>query len=211
MPNDILLRDKYHDYRRLMDVRAEEIGESGDLILCGIPVEFDKPYKLFEYNGKPVYEVISRGAFDGADYNDVPLKYNHGDSKGTPARTTSKTERGRLTINVLPTHVEVRMNLLPTTGGKDLYTEVAAGTVPQMSWAFTQDRDSEEMLETADSITFTVRKVLRVFDISAVDFGANNRTTIYARRYGELDERSKQLDELKAEALRSKILILSRS
>ena len=97
MPNDILLRDKYHDYRRLMDVRAEEVGENGDLILCGIPVEFDKPYKLFEYNGKSVYEVIARGAFDGADYADVPLKYNHGDSKGTPARTTSKTERGRLT------------------------------------------------------------------------------------------------------------------
>lgn len=41
-------------------------------------------------------------------YTDVPVKYNHGDSRGTPARTTSKTERGRLTISVLPDRVDVR-------------------------------------------------------------------------------------------------------
>lgn len=211
MPNTLLqLRDKYYDYRRLMQVRAEPKDENGDLVLYGVPIEFDKPYLLFRWNDKDVYEVISRGSFDGADYTDVPLKYNHGDSKGTPARTTSKTERGRLTINVLQDKVEVRMNLLHTTGGLDLYQEVEAGTVPQMSWAFIQDRESEEMLETADSITFTVRKVLRVFDISAVDFGANSNTTIYARRLGELDERAKQLDELKTEALRKKIQILSK-
>lgn len=211
MPDTLLqLRNKYHDYRRLMSVRAEPVGDSGDLVLFGVPIEFDKPYELFEYNGKKVYEIISRGSFDGADYTDVPLKYNHGDSKGTPARTTSKTERGRLTINVLQERVEVRMNLLHTSGGNDLYLEVEAGTVPQMSWAFIQDRESEEMTETADSITFTVRKVLRVFDISAVDFGANSDTTIYARRFGELDERAKQLDGLKNQALRKKIQILSK-
>lgn len=211
MPNTLMqLRNKYHDYRRLMDVRAEPIDETGDLVLYGVPVEFNKPYLLFEYNGKKVYEVIERGSFDDADYVDVPLKYNHGDCKGTPARTTSKTERGRLTISVLQNRVETRMNLLHTSGGKDLYMEVESRTVPQMSWAFIQDRESEVMTETVDSITFTVRKVLRVFDISAVDFGANSDTTIYARRYGELDERAKQLDELKCQALRKKIQILSK-
>ncbi len=204
-----LLRDKFHDYRRVMEVRAEAISENGDLILKGTPIIFEQRYLLFTFGDKKVYEIIKRAAFDGADYADVPLKYNHGDAKGTPARTTSKTERGRLTINVLQDRVEVAMNLLHTSGGKDLYEEVKAGTVSQMSWAFTQDRGQEEIIEKGDEITFIVNKVLRVFDISAVDFGANSETSIYARRLGDLDERAKALDERKCRALREKIKINS--
>lgn len=84
------LRDLYHDYRRLMEVRAEEQNENGDLILYGTPVIFGQPYKLFRWNNKDVYEVIECGAFDATDYTDVPVKYNHGDSRGTPARTTQQ-------------------------------------------------------------------------------------------------------------------------
>lgn len=204
------LRDLYHDYRRLMEVRAEEPTESGDLILRGTPIIFDQPYKLFSYAGKEVYEVIERGAFDEADYSDVPVKYNHGDSRGTPARTTSKTERGRLTIDVLPDRVDVTMNLLPTSGGKDLHLEVSSGTVSQMSWAFTEERNSEKIVEESDKITFYVKKVLRVFDVSVVDFGANPNTSIYARRRGDLDERAAKLDERKRQALLHKINILTK-
>ncbi len=203
------LRDLYHDYRRMMEVRAEPVGEGGDLILCGTPVIFDQPYKLFSYRGKDVYEVIERGAFDEADYHDVPVKYNHNDSRGTPARTTSKTEQGRLTISVLPDRVDVRMNLLPTSGGRDLYLEVSSGTVSQMSWAFTEEADSERIEEDAERITFYVRKVQRVFDVSAVDFGANPYTSIYARRRDDLDERAAMLDEQKRQALMKKIKILT--
>ena len=99
------------------------------------------------------------------------------------------------------------MNLLPTTGGKDLYEEVKAGTVSQMSWAFTEDYSQERTVEEADKITFYVRKVLRVFDVSAVDFGANPETSIYARRRGDLDERAATLDERKRQALLHKINI----
>lgn len=204
------LRELHHDYRRLMSVRAEAPQENGDLVLMGTPVIFDQSYMLFTYCGKPVYEIIERGAFDTADYADVPLKYNHGDSKGTPARTTSKTERGRLDFMVMGDRVDVRMNLLHTSGGKDLYLEVQAGTVPQMSWAFTEERDSEIVEETDEQITIRVRKVKRVFDISAVDFGANPNTSIYARRLCDLDERAKQLDERKRQALLHKINIFSR-
>ncbi len=209
--DDLLkMRDLHHDYRRLMEVRAEPEQENGDLILSGTPVIFDQPYLLFRYGNKEVYEVIERGSFDNADYTDVPLKYNHGDSRGTPARTTSKSERGRLTITVLPDRVDVRMNLLPTSGGKDLYLEVANGTVSQMSWAFTEERESERIVEEDNKITFYVRKVTRVFDVSAVDFGANPQTSIYARRRGDLDLRAAQLDERKQrQALIDKIFILA--
>lgn len=78
-----------------------------------------------------------------------------------------------------------------------------------MSWAFTEERDSERIVEESDKITFYVCKVSRVFDVSAVDFGANPQTSIYARRRGDLDERAAQLDERKRQALIHKIKILT--
>ena len=208
----IALRDQHRDYRRLMEVRAEE-AENGDMIVRGTPVIFDKEYKLFSWGETDVYEIIDRHAFDEADYADVPLKYNHGDAKGTPARTTCKTEQGRLTISVLEDRVDMTANLLPTTGGKDLFLEVKSGAVAQMSWAFTEDFDAEDVIEEgADEngrkkVTFIVKKVTRVFDVSAVDFGANPETSIYARRRSDLDERAAKLDERNRQALRNRILI----
>ena len=79
-----------------------------------------------------------------------------------------------------------------------------------MSWAFTEEADSECIEEDAERITFYVRKVQRVFDVSAVDFGANPYTSIYARRRGDLDARAAKLDELKRQALLKKIDILTK-
>lgn len=205
--NKIMLRDLHHDYRRPIQFRALN-DENGQLIVEGTAVEFGKKYLLFETCGKKVYEIISRGAFDTADYTDVPLKYNHGDAKGTPARTSAKNEQGKLVINVSDEKLDIRANLLPTTGGKDLYLEIKSGTVPQMSWAFTEDRDAEEIIETDNDITFVVNKVLRVFDVSAVDFGANPDTSIYARRRGEVDDRFKLLLDEKKRARRAKALLI---
>lgn len=205
---ELELRKLHHDYRRIVEFRAEEDAENnGQYVVTGTPVIFDQKYELFEYNGKKVYEIISSGAFENADYRDVPLKYNHNDTRGVPARTTAKSDQGRLYINVLPDRVDMRANLLPTSGGKDLYLEIKSGTVPQMSWAFTEDRTQEEVIETADEITFIVKKVLRVFDVSAVDFGANPNTSIYARRLGELDERTRLLDEQRRIAKAKALLI----
>lgn len=217
MGNDIVqLRERYHDYRRMMEVRALPVAEgSDDLIVEGKFVDLGKKYTLFEAGKIRVCEIIAKGAFDSADYRDVPLKYNHGDSKGTPARTTSRYERGRMTITVLEDRVEMRANLLPTSGGKDLYMEVEAGTVPQMSWAFVQDESQEEYTELMDGeireITFIVKKVVRVFDVAAVDFGANDNTSIYARRKGDLDEIVKALDKRSAERMAMLIAIKAKS
>jgi phage head maturation protease len=79
-----------------------------------------------------------------------------------------------------------------------------------MSWAFTERKDSGRTVEEADKITFYVTKVERVFDVSAVDFGANPQTSIYARRRGDLDERAAELDRRKErQAIIDKIYILT--
>ncbi len=198
----ISLRDAYRDYRRLVEVRAEA-SENGDMIIEGTPVIFGQRYKLFRWGETDIYEVIEREAFNETDMADVPLKYNHGDSKGTPARTTCKGEQGKLTLSLYDDRLEMRANLLPTSGGKDLFLEVKSGTVSQMSWAFTEEPNTTKIVEEKDKkeITFYVKKVARMFDVSAVDFGANPETSIYARRHSDLDERAAILDEEKRNRL----------
>lgn len=201
-------RQRYHDYRRPMDVRSVQ-NEEGHLLIEGTFVRFDTPYLLFKWGEFDVYETIDSRAFDGADYRDVPLKYNHGDQRGTPARTTSKNPVGRLDIEVYGDRVDMRANLLPTSGGKDLYLEIEAGTVPQMSWAFTQDLEQREVKrdEQAKRIDIIVRKVERLFDVAAVDFGANPDTSVYARHRGDMDDITSELDELERRRLRAQINI----
>lgn len=189
------MRTKYKDYRHPIECRAE-LAENGDMILTGTCVLFDHEYKLFDYGDMEVYETVDRGAFDHADMADVPLKYNHGDNKGTPARTTAKQERGKLTLIVDDQGVHMRANLLDTTGGTDLYKEVQAGTVPQMSWAFTVGEDGQSYEESEKRMTIHIKSVQRVFDVSAVDFGANPDTSIYARQRLDLDEIKAERDAL---------------
>lgn len=204
--NKIQLRERYRDYRRLMEVRAEQ-SDDGDMIVRGTPIIFDKEYKLFEFNGTEIYEIIKKSAFDKTEMADVPLKYNHGDSKGTPARTTAKGKQGKLTLTMLEDRMDMEANLLPTSGGKDLFLEIQSGTVSQMSWAFTENAKKSKIIEDKENkkITFIVNEVMRIFDVSAVDFGANPATSIYARRREDLDLRVATLDERKRAADKLKL------
>ena len=51
MEKNKILRDMHHDYRRLVEFRAEEPqDESGDLIIKGTPIIFGQEYKLFDFS-----------------------------------------------------------------------------------------------------------------------------------------------------------------
>ena len=60
-----------------------------------------------------------------------------------------------------------------------MYESIKAGLVTQMSWAFTiGDEEYDEKKHTR-----TIRKVKKVFDVSAVSIPANPNTDISARSY----------------------------
>lgn len=72
MPNNgITLRDRYRDYRRLMEVRAEEAPD-GAMIVRGTPVIFDKEYKLFTFGDTDVYTIKEKP--DEFDYTKQDIK-----------------------------------------------------------------------------------------------------------------------------------------
>lgn len=176
------------ELRSMMEIRAAET-ESDDLIVEGYAIVFDQPTMLYEYNGVKYYEVIERGALDGADLKDVPFKYNHSDSVMIMARTRNKT------LELIPDDkgLFIRANLAKTTAGKDLYELIKRGDIDKMSFAFTVEEDEYDR----ETRTRHIKKIAKLWDVSAVDAPAYDSTYIHARSYFEAEAEKEALEREK--------------
>lgn len=156
---------------RAVDVPGQE-AEEQELYVEGYAVRFDSPTVLFEYGGTEYKEQIDRHAFDGALMEDVIFNYNHG------GKVLARTRNDTLWLTVDDTGVFVRARLDGTEEGRKLYEEIAGGYIDRMSFAFTV---REEGYDKEDHL-WTIQKVKRLYDVSAVDIPAYDDTSIAARR-----------------------------
>jgi HK97 family phage prohead protease len=162
-----------------------------DYYVEGYATTFNKPYELYEFDGVKYFEAIDRNALEGADISDVIMQYDH--EGKVLARQSNKT----LIIEADNNGLFICADLSKSAASKDLYEEIKAGLVTRMSWAFTV-ADEEYNRETR---TRTIKKIKKVYDVSAVSIPANSDTEISARSYlngvikmerQELLERQKQ-------------------
>lgn len=161
---------------RMAELRAiEPAGDTQEMIIEGRAIVYESPTVLFEVDGVKYYEVIARGALEGADLKDVPFKYNHSNSVMVMARTRNKT------LELIPDDegLLVRAKLAPTTAGRDLYQLIKRGDIDKMSFAFTVAEDSYDR----DTRTRRILRFKRIWDVSAVDTPAYQDTYISARNY----------------------------
>ena len=156
---------------RAVDVPGQE-AEEQELYVEGYAVRFDSPTVLFEYGGTEYKEQIDRHAFDGALMEDVIFNYNHG------GKVLARTRNDTLWLTVDDTGVFVRARLDGTEEGRMLYEEIAGGYIDRMSFAFTIQEESYDSVEHL----WTIQKVKRLYDVSAVDIPAYDDTSIAARR-----------------------------
>ena len=156
---------------RAVDVPGQE-AEEQELYVEGYAVRFDSPTVLFEYGGTEYKEQIDRHAFDGALMEDVIFNYNHG------GKVLARTRNDTLWLTVDDTGVFVRARLDGTEEGRKLYEEIAGGYIDRMSFAFTV---RAECYDEEDHL-WTIQKVKRLYDVSAVDIPAYDDTSIAARR-----------------------------
>lgn len=166
--------------------------ESKEQWVEGYAVVFDSPTVLFEIDGEQYKEQICRGAFDSAAMDDVIFNYNHG---SVIARTRNNT----LELKIDEKGLFVRARVDETEAGRNLYEQVRGGYVDKMSFAFTVN---EESFDESNN-QWNVRKIKRLFDVSAVDMPAYDDTSLQARRKFVMDEqeqkRKEQADKEKAE------------
>lgn len=163
----------YRDMNPLLIVPNEERKKRLDTnyYVEGYATTFDEPYMLFEWDGVKYYEKIDRKAFKSADMSDVIFQYNH--TGRVYARNSNKT----LGLEVDKHGLFVYADLSRTEGAKELYGDIAAEMVTKMSWAFTESERSFDR----DTNTWTVLRVKKVYDVSAVSIPANPDTEISAR------------------------------
>lgn len=194
------MTQKFKDLRQEFQVRAalDEL-ENDKMIVEGKAITYNDKTRLFTFGGQDYFEVIERGALEGADISDVFLKYNHSDNVMVLARTRNKT----LELEDREDGLYIRAELADTTAGRDLYELIKRGDIDKMSFAFTENGYSYDEEER----TWFVRSIKKLYDVAAVDIPAYENTTIYARRKDDLEKHLADLEKL--EATKKRVLLLN--
>ena len=148
--------------------KAEEGSEESSFLVEGYASTFE-PYVMWvDEDGTEYKEKILPEAFDETDFSDVVFLKDH---EGTVfARTRNKT----LELLVDGKGLFTRTDLGKTSSAKAMYEEIQAGMYDQMSFAFIVGEDEYDKKEH----TRTIRKITKLYDVSAVSFPANPGTDI---------------------------------
>lgn len=155
-------------------VRAEQVegSETGEMWVEGYAVRFNSPTVLFEMDGIEYSEQVAADAFTDCRMDDVIFNYNH--SGKVMARTRNRT----LQLNVDEGGLFIRARLDGTEEGRRLYDEISKGYIDRMSFQFTIGSEAFDR----DNRMWTILRIKRLYDVSAVDIPAYDDTSISARR-----------------------------
>lgn len=185
--------DDGREYRSMvMTVRA--LDDSQDMVVEGYATTFNQPYLLYDGRYYKVWEQIAPTAFDECDMSDVIMQYDHA------GRVFARNKNGTLTLAVDAVGLKMTASLGGTDIGRQLYQEIKGGYTDKMSFGFVVAED--QRVSTVDhendveTITRTITKIKKLYDVSAVSIPANDMTSISARRYAD-----GVIDGIKAERL----------
>jgi uncharacterized protein len=155
-----------------IQARAVQENEQQELWVEGYAVRFNSPTVLFEFDGIEFKEQIATDAFIDAKMDDVIFNFNH--SGRVYARTRNRT----LQLTVDAQGLFIRARLDGTAEGRTLYDDIANGYIDRMSFRFTVSKESYDYAQHL----WTVERVKRLYDVSAVDIPAYDDTSIEARK-----------------------------
>src|SRR4030042_3745321 len=177
------------------EIRSKSSDDKKELFVEGYAATFNSPTVIFEYDGIEYKEQIDDRAFDEADMTDVIFNYDHRGK--VMARTRNKT----LTISTDKNGLYFRARLDGTEEGRKLYEEIDGGYIDRMSFSWTTQEEAYDR----DNHMRTIRKVKKLYDVSAVSIPAYEDTSVSARSSFEMEiEKEKAL--VSAE-LRKKLII----
>ena len=169
----------------------------------GYATTFDDPYVLYEDRDLVLREIIDHDALREADVSDVIMQYDH------EGRVYARTSNGTLTIEPDAHGLAVEADLGGTDLGRGLFQEIKGGYTTKMSWAFTvadggDEWRSEEAPDGRSLETRTIKRIRKVYDVSAVSLPANDATEISARRLSDGVIERVKAERLKAAEIRKR-------
>ena len=191
---------------RSMELRSAEQGEEKNYVVEGYATTFDSPYELYKDGKYIVMEQVDRNAFAEAYTDDVIFQYDHNGM--VYARTRNET----LKLDMDEHGLKVTADLGSTEASRGVWDAIDKGLIDRMSFAFTvtEDEYQENEQTNGDVIVLrTIKKIGRLYDVSAVSFPANEQTSISARSKfdGVIKElEAERLHALEIKEMRTKVL-----
>lgn len=164
--------------------RSFNFDSNEEMKIEGIPIVFEQPTVLHEYDGVKFYEIIDRDALNGAKIDDVVLNIDH---TGKPA---AKTKNGTLKIQLRENDVVIQADLSKNATGRELHEDISNGFYDKMSFAFTVAEDSYDR----DTRTRRILKIDRLYDVSAVTVPAYDQTSLNARSFFEVEAEKERME-----------------
>ena len=167
-------------YRRVVQMEGRA-AEDNEMIVEGYATTFNEPYELWRDSDYVFLEQVDGQAFAETDMSDVIMQYDH------EGRVFARTSNGTLRLSVDNHGLRVTADLGGTEIGRQLYSEIRGGYTDKMSFGFTVDADERLVQEDRETGTVTVlrtiKRVGKLFDVSAVSLPANSATVISARSW----------------------------
>lgn len=183
------------DGREYRSFQMEAKPEDESYEVEGYAVTFGTAYELFD----GYYERIDEHALDDADMSDVIFQMNH---QGAPlARLRNRT----LEVSCDNHGMRIKADLGGSQAGRELHEAIKSGLIDRMSWGFTIADDGWEYDPATK--TSTIKRVKKVYDVSAVSRPANDGTEIHARSYidGVIDAERRESAQREEEQERERI------
>ena len=194
IPEKLRKIENGREYRTMtMSVRTAG-DDNGEMIVEGYATTFNQPYLLYDWRDYKVMEQIHPDAFKDCDMTDVIMQYDH------EGRVFARNKNGTLTLSVDTTGLKVTADLSGTDLGRQLYQEIKGGYTDKMSFGFTVAEDQRVSVvdreKNVETVTRTITKIKKLYDVSAVSIPANDGTSISARRTAD-----GVIEQIKAERL----------
>lgn len=182
-------KPKEREYRNLASFDTPA-SDNDELIVRGMPIVFNVPTVICEFDGVEYKEVIASGALDDCDMSDFILNRNHGENDAT---VYARTRNDSLTYRIVPQGLEIEGHLDKEDERHcNLYRDIEKKRVDKMSFSFVVREDSYD----SETRTRTILKIKKLYDVSAVDFPAYNDTSITTARDFFSVEHERELKEL---------------
>lgn len=184
-----LIETGARQYRDLVLEVKEMDNEADNQVVEGFATTYNEPYHMFRMKGDDGYtievkEEVDRHAFDDADMSDVIMQYDHN------GRVFARKSNGTLELDKdNEKGLYIRADLSGTDIGRQLYQEIKGGYTNKMSFGFTIDKASDfrqlESDEADEVYVYTIEKVGKLYDVSAVSLPQNDYTSISARNFND--------------------------
>ena len=167
------------EYRYVTMAARAQSQDDERMIVEGYATTFNQPYELYSYGNYTVLEQVDSHAFDECDVSDVIMQYDH------QGRVFARTRNNTLELRIDSKGLYIVADLGGTEEGRKLYQEIKDGYIDRMSFGFVVGEDSRTITENHDAgtetITRTILKITKLYDVSAVSIPANDMTSISAR------------------------------